>query len=81
MAFINQIQPDAATGKLARIYQAAIGRVGHVANIIKIMSQHPDSCEGSMSLYVSIMKTNNDLDAATREMLATVVSHVNDCFY
>jgi len=34
-----------------------------------------------MQFYVSLMKRPNALDAARREMLATVVSNVNDCYY
>lgn len=81
MPFINQINPDSATGRLKRIYDAAMKRAGYVAGIIKIMSQDPASCEASMGFYGSLMKTENELSPAKREMLATVVSNVNDCFY
>lgn len=81
MAFIQQIEASDATGKLSRIYDAAMDRVGYVANIIKVMSQDAHSCEASMKFYASLMKSKNDLSPAQREMLATVVSNVNDCFY
>ena len=81
MPFIDQIEPGAATGRLKRIYDAALKRAGYIAGIIKIMSQDPASCESSMGFYGSLMKVDNDLSPAKREMLATVVSNVNDCFY
>jgi alkylhydroperoxidase family enzyme len=81
MPFIEQIEPDQATGRLKRIYEAAMKRAGYIAGIIKVMSQDPASCEGSMGFYGSLMKAKNELSAARREMLATVVSNVNDCFY
>lgn len=81
MPYINQIEPDQATGRLRRIYDSAMKRAGYVAGIIKVMSQDPGSCEGSMGFYGSLMKAENGLPAAKREMLATVVSNVNDCFY
>lgn len=81
MPFIQQIEPDQATGRLKRIYDAAIKRAGYVAGIIKVMSQDPQSCEGSMGFYGSLMKAKNELSPIRREMLATVVSNVNDCFY
>ena len=34
-----------------------------------------------MQFYTSLMKTENALTAAQREMLAAVVSNVNDCYY
>lgn len=81
MAFIEQIDDDAADGVLARVYDAARKRAGGVANIIRVMSQDGPSTQASMGFYVSIMKRDNALDAARREMLATVVSNVNDCYY
>ena len=81
MPFIQQIEPENATGRLKRIYDAALKRAGYIAGIIKVMSQDPGSCEGSMGFYGSLMQADNDLPAAQREMLATVVSNVNDCFY
>lgn len=81
MAWIDQVPRDAAEGRLARAYAAARGRAGGVAGIITLMSLDPRSLEGSMGFYVSLMKSPNALSPARREMLATVVSNVNDCFY
>lgn len=81
MPYIQQIEPDNATGRLKRLYDAAMKRAGYVAGIIKVMSLDPGSCEGSMGFYGSLMKTKNELSPARREMLAAVVSNVNDCFY
>jgi alkylhydroperoxidase family enzyme len=81
MAFVRQIEPDEATGKLQRIYQAAVLRAGGVANIIRVMSLDPDVCQASMAMYTSTMKRTNCLTPRVREMIATVVSNVNDCYY
>jgi len=37
--------------------------------------------QGSMGLYTSLMKRENALSPARREMLATVVSNINCCYY
>ena len=81
MAYINQIAEDEATGRLEKVYSAGRARHGAVANIIKVMSQDAASTEVSMQLYVSIMKRRNVLPAPQREMLATVVSNINACYY
>ena len=81
MPFIKQVNEDEATGPLKRVYDAAIKRAGGVANIIKVMSLDARSTQGSMGFYTSVMKSENALSAAKREMLATVVSNVNDCYY
>lgn len=81
MAYVRQIGDDEATGALEPVYKAAKGRAGSVANIIRVMSLDGRSAAGSMGFYVSLMKAANGLSAARREMLATVVSNVNDCYY
>lgn len=81
MAWIDQVPDDAADGRLASTYAAARGRSGEVAGILRVMSLDARSLDGSMGFYVSLMKSPNALSPARREMLATVVSNVNDCFY
>jgi len=81
MAFIRQIGDDDAAGALKRVYDAAKQRVGRVAPIIRIMSLDGRVAQGSMGLYTSLMKRENALSPARREMLATVVSNINDCYY
>lgn len=81
MPFINTIPTDEPNDDVKRLYQDAQRRAGGVAKIIQIMSNDGASAEASMGLYVSIMKRPNGLTGAQREMLATVVSNANDCFY
>ncbi|TDJ56381.1 MAG: hypothetical protein E2O40_04560 [Planctomycetota bacterium] len=81
MAFIKQVSDDEATGVLQRVYEAARGRSGGVANIIRVMSRDGRSVQGSMQFYTSLMKTDNALSASRREMLAAVVSNINECYY
>ena len=81
MAYVRQVAEDEATGPLQRIYEAGRERGGTVANIIKVMSLDAPSLQASMGMYVSLMKRSNALSAARREMLAAVVSNVNDCYY
>lgn len=81
MAWIEQIDEDQATGSLAKLYEASRTRAGGVANIIRVMSQDAASAAESIRFYVALMKSPNSLSPAQREMLATVVSNVNDCYY
>lgn len=81
MAWIEQISEQDATGPLARVYEAARARAGGVANIIRVMSQDPASASESMRFYITLMKSPNSLSSSRREMLAAVVSNVNDCYY
>ena len=81
MPFLKLISIENATGLVEKIYSSATARAGRVANIIKAMSLDGESCRASMGLYMSLMKSENALDPAEREMLATVVSNANDCYY
>ena len=81
MPFLKLISVEDATGIIAKIYSAATARTGRVSNIIKALSLHGESCQASMALYMSLMKSQNALDPAEREMLATVVSNANNCYY
>ena len=81
MAYIRRIDEDRATGTLKRIYDEALAREGRVSDIIKVMSLDEPTTSRAMQMYVSLMKSENALDAATREMIGTVVSNVNGCYY
>jgi alkylhydroperoxidase family enzyme len=81
MAYIRQIQEGEAQGLLKQIYDQGAARAGKVANIIKVMGLDPTTVAASMQLYLALMKSPNALGAARRELLAAVVSNVNDCYY
>lgn len=81
MSWIEQISEEDATGRLARLYDTSRERGGAVANIIQVMSRDARTAEQSIAFYVALMKSPNALSPARREMLATVVSNVNDCYY
>ena len=81
MAYIKQTSEEEAQGTVGKVYEAAKKRVGHIANIIRVMSLDGNSLQGSIQFYTGLMKSDNALTAAQREMLATVVSNVNMCYY
>jgi len=81
MAWINTIEPDDATGELKAEYDKAIGRAGKVFNILKVQSLNTQSLRASMELYLATMYSPSGLSRPEREMLATVVSQANHCFY
>jgi uncharacterized peroxidase-related enzyme len=81
MSWIKTIQPDEATGELKFEYDQAIRRAGKAFNILKVQSLNPESLRASMHLYLATMYSPSGLSRAEREMLATVVSWANKCFY
>ncbi len=81
MAHIRLIEPDDASGPLKEEYDAAIARAGKVFNIVKAMSLRPGVLKRSMEMYKAIMFGPSGLTRAERELLATVTSRHNDCYY
>lgn len=81
MAWIETIPPAEAAGVLKSVYDAARKRAGSVANIVRMMSPNPDVLRASMGLYRTIMFGESPLPRSLRELLATVVSRTNDCYY
>lgn len=79
--WIRTVGPDQATGRLGKLYEAAIARAGRVFGIVRIMSLDPSVLEASMGLYRSVMYGRGPLSRAQREMIAVVVSSENECHY
>jgi len=81
VSYIETVNPEKADGIVKKEYEKGIRRSGRVFNILKIMSLSPQALQASMQMYLAIMFGESDLSRAQREMLATVVSWTNDCFY
>ncbi|HEV2491475.1 MAG TPA: carboxymuconolactone decarboxylase family protein [Terriglobia bacterium] len=81
MAWIKTVEPEEATGELKAEYDKAVGRAGKVFNILKVQSLNAAALRASMELYLTTMFGPSGLSRAERELLATVVSWANHCFY
>lgn len=82
MAWIETIALEDAEGLLKRLYDSAVKRAGKVFNIIRLQSRRPKVLKASTHLYMEVMHSaENGLSRAQREMIATVVSRSNDCYY
>ena len=82
MAFIRTIAERDAGGLLKRLYEEAHERAGKIFNVIRIQGVRPEVLEASTRLYTEVMHSERSpLSRAQREMIATVVSQKNNCFY
>lgn len=77
-ARISIIPPSHAQGKLRDMY-AQYNK--QMANILAVQSHNPQALIDHLNLYRTIMFGKSPLDRKTREMIATVVSAVNQCHY
>jgi alkylhydroperoxidase family enzyme len=81
MPWIKQIPIEEAAGMLKKQLEQAIERAGRVWHIVHIMSLNPRVLDASMKLYGAAMMGQSPLTRVQREMLATVVSAENSCYY
>ena len=81
MSWIPMIQEDKAGPELKKWYKILREPWGGVDNIMKIHSLNVNSLKGHYELYLTAMKGTKDLSYKQREMIAVVVSNVNQCHY
>ena len=82
IAWIEVIHEDEAEGELAEIYdQERVPQTGQVDNILKIHSLNPQTLRDHAQLYKTLMFGKGGLSRPEREMIGTVVSTVNHCYY
>ncbi len=82
MAFISYVDSEPVEGKLAAVYEqirAAGG--GVVPNILRASSHQPAALTAHLNLYKTLMYGKSELSRAQREMIAVVVSQINECHY
>ncbi len=81
MAWIATVSDEAARGSLAQFYDAVRKRAGRVRNVVRAMSPNPPVLRASMELYQTIMLRESSISRSHRELLAAVVSKINNCHY
>ena len=82
MAWIQTVDEADATGIVKEEYDAAFERAGQLFNIVRLFSVRPKSMRAFVELYKVVMHDEDSpLSRMQREMIATVVSKVNECHY
>lgn len=82
MAWIQTVDESEASGIVKEEYDAAVARAGQLYNIVRLFSVRPKSMRAFVKLYKVVMHDEDcPLSRMQREMIATVVSKVNECDY
>jgi alkylhydroperoxidase family enzyme len=81
MAYIRYVPPEEGSKKLQDLYRRYQEPWGGVDNIIRIHSQNPRAMEAHYELYAHAMRGRSPLTRVQREMIAVVVSALNQCHY
>lgn len=82
MAWIETLREDGWEGDLAALYEL-VGDTEHgrVDNILQIHSLNPKAMAAHQQLYTSAMSGTGSLRKVDRELIALVVSQINECHY
>ncbi len=83
MAWINTVPDDEwQGGPLEDLYASVVDRTyQRVDNIMSIHSLNPKGLAGHVGLYGSAMSGTASLRKVERELVALVVSQINECHY
>ena len=82
MAWIRSIDEEQAEGELRRLYERYRDpHSGRMDRIGTIHSLHPDGLTTHFELYGAVMRSTRTLPKVDRELVAVVVSQINECHY
>ncbi len=81
MAFIDYINYDNASEGLKKLYKKYGGKTKTPSNIVRIAGTNPQAMENHVKFYMSIMHQKSEITRHQREMIAVVVSSINECHY
>jgi len=81
MAWIRTIEDGEVRGELETLYSRIRQRMGGVPNILKVFSLRPAAMRATFDLFQALMYGPGGLTQPQREMIALVVSVINDCHY
>jgi len=81
MAWIDTINERDADGSLKDQYAKLKDSRSGVDNILKIHSLNPESLDAHVQLYKTIMYGKSPIRRVNREMIAVLVSSINQCHY
>lgn len=82
MSWIDTVAPEDADPELAELYRQVLDpTTGQLDNIMQIHSLHPRGLAAHQAVYSAVMRPTPSLRRAEREMIALVVSQINECHY
>ena len=82
MSFIREIEPDAAEGALKEVYERLMAaRNGRLPPVMKILELKPELLNRLEKLNSTISFGGSSLGRRREEMIATMVSALNECHY
>ena len=81
MAWIETIDESEASKDLQEIFSIIKKKRGEIANILKIQSLLPITMKDHLNFYTHIMFNKSTIPREEKELIAVVVSSINNCAY
>jgi len=82
VAWIETVAAESASDVVAELYAAVLDPTsGQLDHIMQVHSLHPEGLRAHFELYRAVMRGSRGLRTADREMIALVVSTINQCHY
>ncbi len=82
MSWIRTVGEDEASPELAALYAAVVDpQSGQLDHILSVHGLHPAGLSAHYALYRAVMAGTRGLRTVEREMVALIVSTVNECHY
>ena len=80
-AWIETVPAAEADEELTALYAEVRDPDGQLDHILQVHSLHPAGLRAHFELYRAVMRGTPGLRGAEREMIAVVVSGLNECHY
>ena len=81
MAFIRYIAEDEASPELCELFDRYRDPNGRIGNLLRIQGHNPTALPAHRQLHAALMGGRSELSHVQREMIALLVSTVNECHY
>ena len=80
MSYIREIEPEEAEGELKEVYRRIVDvRGGRLSPVTRVMSLHPKGMEAVFKTGDVVAHGSSTLGGRREEMIATLISNVNNC--
>jgi uncharacterized peroxidase-related enzyme len=81
MTYIETIDPESATGRLAEVYASISRQHGRVRNIWQLASLDPDLLQAHLDMHFATMHKPGGLSPLERHCIGLTVCSANECLY
>lgn len=81
MAFIRYIAEDEASPELRELFNRYRDPNGRISNLLRLQGHNPAALPVHRQLHAALMGGRSELSHVQREMIAVVVSAINECHY